>query len=75
MLTSQRKQLILQRLQSHGQIVAKDLSLELGTSEDTIRRDLRELASQGKLQRVHGGALPSSLAAGDTISAAADFNR
>lgn len=66
MLTSQRKQLILQRLQSHGQIVAKYLSLELGTSEDTIRRDLRELASQGKLQRVHGGALPSSLAAGDT---------
>jgi DeoR/GlpR family transcriptional regulator of sugar metabolism len=66
MLTSQRKQLILARLQTHGQIVAKTLSLEFGTSEDTIRRDLRELASLGKLQRVHGGALPSSLAAGDT---------
>jgi DeoR/GlpR family transcriptional regulator of sugar metabolism len=66
MLTSQRKQLILTRLQTHGQIVAKTLSLELGTSEDTIRRDLRELASLGKLQRVHGGALPSSLAVGDT---------
>jgi DeoR/GlpR family transcriptional regulator of sugar metabolism len=26
-------------------------------SEDTIRRDLRELASQGLVQRVHGGAL------------------
>jgi DeoR/GlpR family transcriptional regulator of sugar metabolism len=26
-------------------------------SEDTIRRDLRELAAQGLVQRVHGGAL------------------
>jgi DeoR/GlpR family transcriptional regulator of sugar metabolism len=65
MLTSQRKKLILTRLTTHGQIVAKDLALELGTSEDTIRRDLRELARDGKLQRVHGGALPASAAVGD----------
>lgn len=65
MLTAQRKQLILARLTADGQIVAKDLADELGTSEDTIRRDLRELAQQGKLQRVHGGALPASLAVGD----------
>ena len=65
MLTTQRKQLILTRLASHGQIVAKDLAGELGTSEDTIRRDLRELAQQGKLQRVHGGALPASVAVGN----------
>jgi len=64
-LTTQRKQLILDRLAAHGQIVACDLAAELGTSEDTIRRDLRELAQQGKLQRVHGGALPASVAAGD----------
>ena len=31
-------------------------------SEDTIRRDLRELAADGRLQRVHGGALPASQA-------------
>jgi DeoR/GlpR family transcriptional regulator of sugar metabolism len=65
MLTSQRKKLILARLTADGQIVAKDLALELGTSEDTIRRDLRELARNGKLQRVHGGALPASAAVGD----------
>jgi DeoR/GlpR family transcriptional regulator of sugar metabolism len=65
MLTAQRKQLILRRLAAHGQIVAADLAAELGTSEDTIRRDLRELAQQGKLQRVHGGALPTSAATGD----------
>jgi DeoR/GlpR family transcriptional regulator of sugar metabolism len=65
MLTTQRKKLILTRLTADGQIVAKDLALELGTSEDTIRRDLRELAREGKLQRVHGGALPASAAVGD----------
>ncbi len=65
MLTSQRKQMILQRLKADGQIVAKDLSAELDLSEDTIRRDLRELASEGLLLRVHGGALPASPAVVD----------
>jgi DeoR/GlpR family transcriptional regulator of sugar metabolism len=65
MLTAQRKKLILTRLAADGQIIAKDLAQELGTSEDTIRRDLRELAQTGKLQRVHGGALPASPAIGD----------
>jgi DeoR/GlpR family transcriptional regulator of sugar metabolism len=65
MLTSQRKRLILARLAKEGQIIAKDLASELGTSEDTIRRDLRELAQSGKLQRVHGGALPASPAVGN----------
>src|SRR3984885_6881875 len=65
MLTAQRKKLILSRLAVEGHIVAKDLAEELGTSEDTIRRDLRELAQGGKLQRVHGGALPASAAVGD----------
>jgi DeoR/GlpR family transcriptional regulator of sugar metabolism len=65
MLTIQRKRLILARLSVEGQIVAKDLAHELHISEDTIRRDLRELAQEGKLQRVHGGALPASVAVGD----------
>lgn len=64
-LTSHRKQYILERLRQIGQIVAKDLSVEFGISEDTIRRDLRELAADGLLQRVHGGALPASPAMGD----------
>ena len=65
MLTTQRKKLLLARLAAEGQLVAKDLAAEFGTSEDTIRRDLRELAAEGKLQRVHGGALPASPALGD----------
>ncbi len=65
MLTTQRKQLILERLARDGQLVAKAFSEELDISEDTVRRDLRELALEGKLQRVHGGALPASAAIGD----------
>ena len=60
MLASQRKDYLLEILKKTGQIVAKTVSQELGLSEDTIRRDLRELASEGRLQRVHGGALPAS---------------
>src|ERR1700739_783749 len=65
MLTSYRKQQLLERLTLDGKLVAKDLSVEFGVSEDTIRRDLRELAQEGLLQRVHGGALPASSAIAD----------
>ncbi len=65
LLTSQRKESILRRLKVDGQVVAKTLSEELALSEDTIRRDLRELAAAGLLQRVHGGALPASPAMAD----------
>ncbi|RYY01219.1 MAG: DeoR/GlpR transcriptional regulator [Gammaproteobacteria bacterium] len=60
MLTTHRKQLILDTLKRDGQVIAKTMSQQFGLSEDTIRRDLRELAEQGLLQRVHGGALPAS---------------
>lgn len=60
MLGPQRKQYLLEILGKTGQVIAKSVSRELGLSEDTIRRDLRELASEGRLQRVHGGALPAS---------------
>src|SRR3954469_21361211 len=60
MLPAQRKALILDRLRTTGQVVAKDLAAELGVSEDSVRRDLRELAAAGLCQRVYGGALPVS---------------
>lgn len=52
MLTSQRKQLILEKLEAEGQVQSTALSLFFSVSEDTIRRDLRELAAEGRLQRV-----------------------
>lgn len=60
MLTEQRHLAILDDLQRHGRVLARELAERLAVSEDTIRRDLRELAVRGALQRVHGGALPVS---------------
>ncbi|WP_232667362.1 DeoR/GlpR family DNA-binding transcription regulator [Pseudonocardia sp. TRM90224] len=65
MLAAQRKDLLLDRLRVDGRIVAKDLAAELGVSEDSVRRDLRELAAAGLCQRVYGGALPASPAVAD----------
>lgn len=58
MLTSERKAMILDRIRKDGRLVAKSFAEEISVSEDTIRRDLREMAADGLLSRVHGGALP-----------------
>jgi DeoR/GlpR family transcriptional regulator of sugar metabolism len=63
MLTAERRQVILTRLERDGKVVASELVAALGVSEDTVRRDLRELAAGGHVQRVHGGALPPPPAA------------
>lgn len=65
MLAAERRELLLTRLRTGGKIVAKDLAAELGLSEDSIRRDLRELAAAGRCQKVYGGAVPASAALGD----------
>jgi DeoR/GlpR family transcriptional regulator of sugar metabolism len=58
LLSAERRQAILEALRRDGKVVAARLVDELGVSEDTVRRDLRELAAQGLVPRVHGGALP-----------------
>ena len=52
-----RKQSILQKLASTGDVDIKDLASALQVSEITIRRDLNQLAKAGLLQRTHGGAI------------------
>lgn len=59
-LPDERQQSILSRLASGARVVAAELAREFGTSEDTIRRDLREIAAAGLCRRVYGGALPLS---------------
>lgn len=58
MLNAERKEHLRAVLRSDGRIVAKDVAEQLGVSEDSIRRDLRELADAGELLRVYGGAVP-----------------
>jgi DeoR/GlpR family transcriptional regulator of sugar metabolism len=66
-LPQQRQRLILERLAGEGRVVAQELAQRFGTSEDTIRRDLRELAAAGLCKRVYGGALPLSPASGSIV--------
>lgn len=68
MLAAARKDLLLERLRRDGRIVAKEIASELGLSEDSIRRDLRELDAAGLAVRVYGGALPASPAVADYAS-------
>lgn len=58
LLPEERRHLILDQLTSQGRVFAADLCRLLRVSEDTIRRDLRDLDEAGQLRRVHGGALP-----------------
>ena len=62
MLVSERRQLLLDRLSRDGKVIARELADELDLSEDSIRRDLRDLAAAGRCQRVYGGAVPVSRA-------------
>lgn len=54
---SERQALILARLRQSGRVLAQSLAESFGVSEDTIRRDLRDMAARGECQRVYGGAL------------------
>ena len=60
MLKKERQSYILQQVNLHNKVLSSTLSEEINVSEDTIRRDLLELSSEGKLLKVHGGALSRS---------------
>jgi DeoR/GlpR family transcriptional regulator of sugar metabolism len=60
MMTRERQALLRDILARDGRLVAATVAQDLGLSEDTIRRDLRQMAQRGLLLRVHGGALPLS---------------
>lgn len=65
LMPQERQRLIAERLSTEGRVVAAELARELGVSEDTVRRDLRELAAAGGCRRVYGGALPVAPQFGD----------
>src|ERR1700743_1543135 len=64
MLAAERRDLLVARLRRDGKLGARELAAAVGVSEDSVRRDLRELAAAGLCQRVYGGALPVSPALG-----------
>jgi len=57
MLKEERQQNILDLLEKENKVIASNLSQLFNVSEDTIRRDLKELDQKGLVRRVHSGAL------------------
>ncbi|MGO1074985.1 DeoR/GlpR family DNA-binding transcription regulator [Inquilinus sp. CA228] len=64
----ERQASILARVNAAGRVLAASLAQEYGVSEDSIRRDLRDLADAGLVQRFHGGAARA-------VTPALDFHR
>lgn len=61
MLKHQRHRIIEEELNTHGSVLISKMSVKLNCSEETIRRDLKDLEMQNKLIRTHGGGyLPDS---------------
>lgn len=54
---AERAETVLALLREQGRVSSTDLAHRFGVSEDSIRRDLRELASRGLCRRVYGGAV------------------
>ncbi len=57
LLARERHRQIISRLQLAGSVRVSALAAELNVTEETIRRDLEKLDREGKLVRIHGGAV------------------
>lgn len=60
MLKKERQAYIIHQLDVHNKVLSSNLSAVMQVSEDTVRRDLQELSDEGKVIKVHGGALSRS---------------
>lgn len=58
MFAVERQKKIIESLKNDGSVLVSKLSLELGVTEETVRRDLEKLEKQEALVRTHGGAIP-----------------
>lgn len=60
MFKNERQAFIVKQINLHNKVLSSELSVKLQVSEDTVRRDLAELAEAGEIIKVHGGALSKS---------------
>ena len=58
----ERKSKILELLQEERSVSVDSLAMAFDVSKETIRRDLRQMESEGLLTRTHGGAVPLTTA-------------
>lgn len=57
MLQEERYKVIMKEINLHNKVLSSDLAALLKVTEDTIRRDLKNLVKTGKIVKVHGGAI------------------
>lgn len=55
-LAPDRRERVVQEVRERGTVRVRDLSDKLGVSLMTVRRDIEQLAREGLIERVHGGA-------------------
>lgn len=60
MLPAERQRTIVQLVTERDGCSVSELAAELEFSKATIRRDLRDLQAEGRIERSHGGAVPAS---------------
>ena len=60
MRKTDRQKMIMREVNLHNTVLSTDLSVLLNVSDDTIRRDLKELSESGHIVKVHGGAASKS---------------
>jgi DeoR/GlpR family transcriptional regulator of sugar metabolism len=60
MLKEERHSFIINEVNVRNRVLLTDLATRLNVSEDTVRRDLKYLDDQGKVKKVHGGAISNS---------------
>ncbi len=74
MLKKERQSFIMKQVNLHNRVLSAELSVMMKVSEDTVRRDLHEMAEANTLVKVHGGALSNAYHFGSAINtyAAAD---
>lgn len=53
----ERRAFVLSKLEAKGRLSTQEVSAHFEVSEDTIRRDFRDMAAEGLIKRVHGAAL------------------
>ena len=64
----ERHSFILHQVNLHNKVLSTDLAAQISVSDDTIRRDLQQLADEGKIIKTHGGALSLSFHHGHNTS-------
>ena len=60
MLKKERQTFIMKQVNLHNRVLSAELSTMMEVSEDTVRRDLNEMADAHTLVKVHGGALSNA---------------